>query len=209
MSGDGDDVPSPIDFHDEAQARAWLADTVARRPYRPTYFAAFARALNAIGRPGLRVLEIGSGPGHLARHVLDHCAIGAYTALDFSAAMHALAREHLGPLAGQVIIVQADFREPGWSAGLSGFDAVITMQALHETRHKRHLPGVLRAAAGMLRPGGTFLYCDHYFEPGGGKAQALYLTRDEQPQALAANGFTAVTKLHDEAGMALYGAVKA
>jgi hypothetical protein len=37
-----DDVPSPIDFHDPVQARAWVEDTVKRRPYRPRFFAAFA-----------------------------------------------------------------------------------------------------------------------------------------------------------------------
>ena len=57
-----DDVPSPIDFHDPVQARAWVQDTIRRRPYRPRFFAAFASALNERFDKPLDILELGSGP---------------------------------------------------------------------------------------------------------------------------------------------------
>jgi hypothetical protein len=41
-----EDVPSPIDFHELAQAREWEAQTIVKRPWRPQFFAAFATALN-------------------------------------------------------------------------------------------------------------------------------------------------------------------
>jgi hypothetical protein len=53
--------------------------------------------------------------------------------------MHDLARERLGALAKKVEFVELDFRAADWPKGLGLFDCVITMQAAHETRHKRHL----------------------------------------------------------------------
>ena len=37
-----------------------------------------------------RILELGSGPGFLAQHVLDIIPVSKYVALDFSEAMHQL-----------------------------------------------------------------------------------------------------------------------
>ena len=35
MAADAEDVPSPIDFHDRAQALAWVERTERERPHRP------------------------------------------------------------------------------------------------------------------------------------------------------------------------------
>lgn len=93
---DNGDVPIRVDFRDPATARTWIEDTRIKRPYRPRFFAAFCAALAS--RPKLRILELGSGPGHLAREILVHCDVHIYVALDFSPAMHEIAAEHLGEL---------------------------------------------------------------------------------------------------------------
>ena len=64
------------------------------------------------------MLELGSGPGHLAREILTRCAITDYVALDFSPVMHGLARDHLGALAARVTFTTRDFRHPTWTADL-------------------------------------------------------------------------------------------
>ena len=198
-----DDVPSPIDFHDPVQARTWMEETVKLRPWRPRFFAVFVAALNDMPvNDTMRVLELGSGPGHLAAAVLKRCRIAEYLALDFSDAMHDLAREHLGGLAARVRFETRDFREPDWASGLSPVDAVLTLQAIHETRHRDRAPALFRQIRACLKPGGLFLYCDHYLKLV--TNPALYLEREEQPQALTAAGFTNIERLHDEGGMALY-----
>jgi SAM-dependent methyltransferase len=198
---DDDDVPIRVDFRDAATARQWVEDTRVKRPYRPRFFAAFCAAL--AGRPALRVLELGSGPGQLARELLLHGDVDTYVALDFSPAMHALAAAHLGELAGRVTFVTRDFREPAWPDALGTFDAIVTLQAAHETRHKRHLVPLLQRARTVLAPGGLMLYADHYLTPES-RLPALAPARDDQPLALERAGFVDVQLRHEEGNMALW-----
>ncbi len=202
------EIPSPIDFSDMAQARAWVADTIARRPSRPLFFNAFCSMLTLHFDGPIRIAELGSGPGHLARAILLNCLVQNYTAIDFSPAMHEIAREHLGEMAPRVCFFVADFREPDWQQQIRGVDALVTMQAAHEVRHKSHLPLLLSRAYEVIRPKGLFLYCDHYVEAGAGKNADLHVTREEQPQFLATAGFNPVSLIHEESGMALYAAVR-
>jgi SAM-dependent methyltransferase len=199
------DVPSPINFHDPAQARAWMERTVRNRPWRPEFFRAFSIALNNHSSRASRVLELGSGPGQLAISILKSCHISQYVALDFSTAMHDLAREQLGPLITKVKFIQRDFRKPEWNLMLGRFDAVVTLQAAHEIRHQDRLPDLLRRTRQCLKTGGLFLYCDHY--RGSLKNPVLYLERQRQPETLREAGFVNVKRILDKGGMALYGAV--
>jgi SAM-dependent methyltransferase len=196
-----EDVPIRVDFRDPATARTWIEETRIKRPYRPRFFAAFCTALAS--RPRLRILELGSGPGQLAREILVHCDVGAYTALDFSPAMHEIAAEHLGELASRVAFVTRDFREPAWTDELGPFDAIVTLQAAHETRHERHLVPLLERARTVLVPGGVLLYADHYLTPET-KLPALMPGRDDQPLALQRAGFGDVQLVHEEDAMALW-----
>lgn len=201
MMSDEDDVPIRVDFRDAATCRTWIEDTRIKRPYRPRFFAAFCAALAS--RPSLRILELGSGPGQLAREILVHCDVHAYVALDFSPAMHEIAAEHLGDLASRVAFVTRGFREPSWPHDLGMFDAVVTLQAAHETRHKRHLVPLLERARTVIVPGGVLLYADHYMTPEM-TLRALATARDDQPTALERAGFVDVELRYEEGNMALW-----
>jgi SAM-dependent methyltransferase len=196
-----DDVPTAVNFLEPAHARTWTAETTLKKPWRAQFFAAFCAALPD---ERLRILEVGSGPGHLAREILTHRDVAEYVALDFSDAMHELAREHLGELAAHVTFVTRNFRSPDWVAGLTGFDAVVTQQAVHEARHKRHAQPLLVQARTTLAPSGLLLFCDSYASPS--SKPHLFLERDEQPAVLHAAGFATIELLRDEHGMALYAA---
>ncbi len=200
------DVPSPINFHKPAQARAWMEHTARKRPWRPEFFRAFAAALNARFVYPLRILELGSGPGQLAAAILKDCRVSQYVALDFSGAMHTLAREQLGHAARRVQFIQRDFRTPAWNAGLGKFDAVLTLQAAHETRHCDRLPQLLCQTRASLKRGGVLLYCDHY-RSGALKNPLLYLERNAPPRALQDAGFAHIERILDKGGMALYRAI--
>ncbi len=200
------DVPSPIDFHEMAQAREWEAQTIAKRPWRLQFFAAFFAALNDRFDGAFSVLELGSGPGHLAEQILRNSKVTRYAALDFSQSMHHLARARLAAFPDKVNFIERDFRSPDWTAGLTNFNAIVTMQAAHELRHKRRLPTFLSQVRTCLLPGGLFLYCDHYAESASAERQDLFLSRAEQPLALREASFIEIRTLLDLGGMALLSA---
>jgi SAM-dependent methyltransferase len=202
----GQDVPSPIDFHELAQAREWEAQTIMKRPWRPQFFAAFATALNSRFDREFSVLELGSGPGHLVEQILRDCKVARYVALDFSKAMHELAHARLDAFLEKIDFLQRDFRSPDWLTGLANFDAIITMQAAHELRHRRRLPDFLSQVRTCLLPGGLLLYCDHYAESAGAERRNLFLSQADQPVALQEANFTDVRTILDLGGMALLSA---
>ena len=118
--------------------------------------------------------------------------------------MHALAQDRLGTKAERVHFVEGDFKQPHWTSGLATFDAVVTMQAVHELRHKRHAPALYRQIGTVLHPGGAFLMCDHYVGDGAMSDRALYMTMEEHEAALRGAGFADVHLLIQASGLVLY-----
>lgn len=201
------EIPSTIDFHDPSQAEAWVRQTVDDLACRPKFFMAMSSALNRHFRDAFDVVELGSGPGHLARVIVTRCPVKSYVAVDFSAAMHAMAREHLGQYVARVTFVEADFRQAEWVKSVGKPHALLTMQAAHEVRHKSRLPRLLSQMHATLQTGGMLLYCDHYAQTGSSAQDELYADRDEQLALLRAAGFKRVICLRDESGLALYSGV--
>ena len=201
------EIPSKIDFQDPAQAEAWVQRTVEELPCRPQFFNAMIAALNRHFRDAFDVAELGSGPGHLARAIVSYCPVKSYVALDFSAAMHALAREHLGQYAARVTFVGADFRQSDWVKVIGKPQALLTMQSAHEVRHKSRLPRLLSQMHAALPRGGMLLFCDHYAQAGTGTEDELYAGREEQLRMIRGAGFKRVICLRDEGGLALYSGV--
>jgi SAM-dependent methyltransferase len=195
------DVPSPIDLRVMSDARPWAEAALAKRPVRPEFFDAFAREM---GRDGLRVLELGSGPGFLAEHLLRTWPQLDYVALDFSPAMHQLAAERLGSRAAHVQFVERSFRDPDWMDGLAAFDVVVTHQAVHELRHTDYATALHAQVRTLLTPGGRYLVCDHYLGGDGLSNDQLYMTVGDQREALVRAGFTDVAPVLVKGGLALH-----
>jgi len=177
-----------------------------KRPVRPQAFAAFSSALATLDRPAARILELGSGPGFLVERFLTDFPACTYVALDFSPAMHELAAKRLGARAARVRFVERSFREAGWSSGLGAFDAVVTNQAVHELRHKRHALALHRAVRPLLSPGGVYLVCDHFHGDGGMSDDQLYMSVAEQRARLLEAGFPSVNLLWQAGGLVLHAA---
>lgn len=182
------DVPSPIDLRQMTDALEWER-TAMQRPFRLDFFDAFTRELQRINETSLEVLELGSGPGFLAHHLLVNFPDLKMTLLDFSPAMHELARRRIVDSAGRVTFVERNFKELGWSEGLGKFDAVITNQAVHELRHKRHATTLHEQVHPLLTDRGFYLVCDHYYGAGGMQNDQLYMTLAEHRQSLEQAGY--------------------
>jgi cyclopropane fatty-acyl-phospholipid synthase-like methyltransferase len=201
------DVPSPIDLRRMGDARCWADTAMQRRPVRQDVFAAMVHALGLLSQESPKVLELGSGPGFFAAYLLQQTRAARYTGLDFSDAMHALARQRLGDTddtRARVSFITANFKEPQWHKTLGPYDAIVTLQAVHELRHKRHAPALYQAVAEILRQGGTFLMGDHHAGPGGMSNTALYMTVEEHRDALRQGGFAHVDLLFHEGGLVLF-----
>jgi SAM-dependent methyltransferase len=197
---------SPYDFRDPKLAAAWEAQIRSESAWRQGFFDEISAALNDRFNTPFSVLELGSGPGHLALAIRSSTAVRDYVAVDYSPAMHALARSHLGSLAGGVRFEVRDFRRPDWTERLGPFDAAVTMMAAHEVRRRERLTPLFAQVASVLSPGGLFLFADFYAT--GPADDDLYLAREGQAEALRVAGFGGTRLLLDAQGMALHAAVR-
>ena len=200
------DVPSPIDLRLPQDAAEWERSAIIKRPWRSEFFQCFS---DEIGHhPGAtQVLELGSGPGFLAAHLLAEHSHLRMTLLDFSQAMHSLARHRLVPFLDRVSFIEKNFKKPNWFESIGVFDFVVTHQAVHEVRHKRHVPALHAQVRGVLAPQGKYLVCDHYVGEDGMRDNDLYMTVEEQHQALIAAGYQTVFELKRKGGLVLHSAV--
>ena len=90
-----EDLPTPIDFNRMEDALKWIEDTNQKRPWRLDFFRAIASQIKLRSREPANIAELGSGPGFLAEEVMMSCEMERYVLLDFSKAMHDLARQRL------------------------------------------------------------------------------------------------------------------
>jgi SAM-dependent methyltransferase len=199
-----EDVPSPIDLRVMSDAREWESTALEKRPWRPEFFARFATEISLSRNPVGRVLELGSGPGFLADHLLRAMPSLSYVALDISPAMHELAINRLGELAARVQFVERSFLDPAWFTCLGRFDCVVTHQAVHELRHKCHASNLHAQVRRVLVSGGMYLVCDHFSGAGGMENDRLFMTVDEQRAALHGAGFTIVEQLMLKGSLAMH-----
>ena len=202
------DVPSPIDFSRIDEALAWADAANIKRPWRSEFFASIVDELRGLQTPSLSVLELGSGPGFLAEAILRDLPDVRYTLLDSSPAMQDLASARLRMAAGAQFVT-ADFKRGDWADTLGTFDAVVTMQAVHELRHKRHAVDLHRIVRTILKPHGLYLVCDHTADPDGMADTALYMTAWEQSEALLVAGLRGVRAILEKKGLVLHRALRA
>jgi len=196
MTFDADaDVPYIEDLQDPVQAQAWADAADRRRPLRVVVRNAIVERLDTLS-PGARVLELGSGPGFLAELALLRCPqLARYTLLDFSEPMLNMSRERLAAFPSARFVL-GDFRAADWPTQVQApFEAVVSMQAVHEVRHKRHVPRLYRQIRELLVPAGLFLICDRTPEDDSPRSTALFATEQEQLQMLRAAGFVDVQTL--------------
>jgi SAM-dependent methyltransferase len=141
---------------------------------------------------------------------LERCAgVAAYTLLDFSEPMLALSRMRLAAFPA-ALFVRASFKAAEWTELAGGpFDAAISMQAVHELRHKRHAGRLYEEVHRVLARPGLFMVCDHAPFDDSPRSQALYMTPDEQQSALRHAGFAHVRVVLENSGLFLYSGEKA
>ncbi len=186
------DVPYGDDWDSAAEVAAWAEAADRKRPWR-SQIRDYIAGRVAMLPSGARVLELGSGPGFLAHRVLQRCPdLDRYTLLDFSEPMLALCQERLAAFPAASFL-RASFKSEDWTRRAGGrFDCVLSMQAVHEMRHKRHASRLYEQIHQVLAVPGLIMICDHTPFDDSPAGTALYMTEQEQQEALAAAGFANV-----------------
>ena len=189
------DVPYTEDLQDLEGARAWVESADVKRPERAQMRTLIVARLRSLV-PGARVLELGSGPGLLAEHALRECTkLGGYTLFDFSEPMLQMSRDRVGRFPSATFILD-DFRREHWTSRVDGpYDAIVSMQAVHEVRHKRHVPHLYRQIHSVLAAAGLFLVADRLPLDDTRRSRSLFMTANEQLEALTDAGFKNVRQL--------------
>ncbi|NWK75604.1 class I SAM-dependent methyltransferase [Acinetobacter sp. SwsAc6] len=221
------DVLCPIDLRNEADAVQWANEVNVKRPWRYEIFDDYAAEISQHA-PNARILELGSGPGYLASHVLKHCPNIQYTAFDFSDAMHTLAKNRLSASElNRIQFVTGNFKDRHWpdlllqnlrqqqSIELNAkaapaepcigvFDVIIIHQALHELRHKCHAAQFHQAVQMLMHPHSVYFVCDHIYASDAMQNNELYMSIDEHEEGLTQAGFNKIKFIKNLKGLALF-----
>ena len=118
----------------------------------------------------IRLLELGVGAGGLAQAVLCALFDGAksertsaveYKGIEVEPALVIHVDELLVESGYQdARAIQADLRSDAWARGLGPFDAVFTLQTIHDLGGVDALEAVYRRVHGLLAPGGILVNAD-------------------------------------------------
>ncbi len=159
-------VGAQHEFHDAAFVQGW-ADRFVPTPPRIALFDLILAQLSAAGRPITHVVELGLGPGYMARHILERNAAITYEGLDFSEVFFDVARKTLGSHLPRVTLTKADLMDQAWPRALSRQpDAIISTWALHDLGGQQAVADVYARCHDALPQGGIMLNGD-FIKPDG------------------------------------------
>jgi len=197
------DYTGPHDYFNESYVREWAEAANVKRPFRGELFAAFAGELGGLRKP--EVLDVGSGPGFLADYLLAHCDISRYHLLDFSPHMLELSRARLAGFGDRVCHHRGSFLDEAWWAALDGpYDAIVSLQAVHEVRDAARIPQLYGELRRLLGEHAILLIADQVNSDD--KQEEHFLTAKEHEAALSQAGFKECRQIHAAGDLVLFGA---
>ena len=200
------DVSSPIDLRNYEDALEWQETANIKRPWRKDFFDYYVELMKTNRSDPCHILELGSGPGFLAQHLLSQLDHIEYTAFDFSEVMHQLAQEKLNSSEqSRAKYFVGNFKESNWQNALDQkYDFIIIHQALHELRHKQHAANFHKIVRTLLNPDGIYLVCDHLCAPHAMQNNQLYMNKQEHLDALSQASFQEIKMPLEIEGLCLF-----
>ncbi len=159
-------VGAQHEFHDAAFVRGWADRFVPTAP-RLKLFDLILDQIRQPGVPNPHVVELGIGPGYMARHILRRDATISYEGLDFSEVFFDIARETVGDMLPRVTLTKADLMDQSWPSRLSKQPgAIISTWALHDLGGQQAIADVYARCYETLPAGGVLVNGD-FIKPDG------------------------------------------
>ena len=159
-------VGAQHEFHDAAFVRGW-ADRFVPTPPRLALFDLILEQIREPGWPDAHVLELGLGPGYMARHILERDASLSYEGLDFSEVFFDVAKKTIGASMPRVTLTRADLMNQNWPREISKQpQAIISTWTLHDLGSPQAVAAVYARCYETLPPGGVLLNGD-FIKPDG------------------------------------------
>jgi len=146
--------PSPVDFG------GW-AEHYVSRPYGNFKFEVYPLFVDILAAmpDGIRVLDIGAGPGHLAFEFFKAHPRSAtqFVLLDSSVELLGIAESRLAPHAEKIRTRHGAFDQADWDAGLGKFDAIVSNNVPFPVE-SRALLKLYKTCFARLKKSGVFLF---------------------------------------------------
>jgi SAM-dependent methyltransferase len=159
-------VGAQHEFHDADFVQGW-ADRFVPSPPRLALFDMILDQIQRLPASDPNVLELGLGPGYMARHILEHQQTLHYEALDFSTVFFEVAKRTLGRLESRVTFINADLMDQSWPTRLSRSpQAIISTWALHDLGSQQAVADVYARCFETLPKGGILVNGD-FVKPDG------------------------------------------
>ena len=159
-------VGAQHEFHDAAFVRGWADRFVPTAP-RLQLFDLILDQIRQPSVPNPHVLELGIGPGYMARHILERSQTITYEGLDFSEVFFEIAKQTVGDMIGRVTLTKADLMNQSWPKTISKRPgAIISTWALHDLGGQQAVADVYARCYEALPKGGVLVNGD-FIKPDG------------------------------------------
>lgn len=170
----------------EAQQGAYMRDREER-------FSVMIDVVQALCSDAPHVVDLGSGPGSLARRLLDRLPNAHVTAVDMDPVLLAIGRHALADYGGRLHWLDADLRSRWRTQSDGPVDAAVSTTALHWLQADA-LAALYRHLGTVLSPGGLFVNGDRLDVPPNSPRiaaamQDIRAAREDAAVALAAESW--------------------
>jgi len=148
------------DFHDATFSQGW-ADRFEPTSERVRLFSTMLEVIKTQSQSIEPILELGIGPGYLAKYLLEQLPQVQYEGLDYSQAMLNIAIQRTSDYQDRIQFTQADLVKEDWTKKVKRVPQVIVSTwALHDLFNKENIFSVYQWAYQLLPQGGVLLNGD-------------------------------------------------
>ena len=148
------------EFHDATFSQDW-ADRFTPTPERVQLFETILAHIKSLEIDNVSILELGIGPGFLAKHLLERLPKMTYQGLDFSQAMIEIASKRTAKYLNRIHFTQGDLIKEPWIKKIKNIpNAIVSTWALHDLFEKNNILSVYKSAFDLLDKGGILLNGD-------------------------------------------------